>query len=97
MTLHRRSTALFKPTAGVGVWIGSRQVRARFYGEPRTYEGYLIWRQEAGVYRTVGRSRGHATLDAALAAARKLAERRGFVVTSDNAQREIRRERYTDD
>lgn len=63
-----------------------REVRSRFYGQPRTYEATIVrWRVNVGLYGwdKLGTTRGHATRIAALDAARKLAARRGIALHDD--------------
>ena len=80
------------------VWIKTRYIRSRIYGNPHTFRGEL--RAIIGVgnsmWRTVGVTRGHLTNAAAEEAARRLAARKGYEVDLESGNVVERRERYAD-
>ena len=60
-----------------------RRVKPRYYGEAATFECKIIGHVRARVWDTLGTSRGHATAEAAISAAGKLADKRGINLTDD--------------
>jgi hypothetical protein len=60
-------------------------IKIRYVGRSYkpSYEAKIIGRREAGIWDTLGTTRGHATAESARAAILKLADRRGIRVTDD--------------
>jgi len=80
----------------VKVWIKTRYIRSRIYGNPHTFHGELTTRVSNGVWKTVGITRGHLTSPAAEEAARRLAVRKGYEVEPESGNVIQRLERYAD-